>query len=144
MKQLAAILLTASVTACSYGMTVEQLEHTSSAHGAAVRITTAGPEFRGELLEVQETGVLILTSSSITGGVVKQEQQLRLIPFSAVRKGTLEGLGRGYQLPRGQVPDDQRRHRLQLVSRFPHGLAPELLKKLLEKHGQTAVAGVQP
>jgi hypothetical protein len=88
--------------------------------------------------------LLILTSSSGREAAQKQERQLRLVPFTDVREATFAQLGGGYVLSGGRVPDEDRRNRLRLVSRFPHGLAPDLLKKLLESHGQTEVVGGQP
>lgn len=143
-RPLIALLVASCAAACSYGMTVEKLRHTSSPGGAIARVTTTSAQFTGELIEVQDAGLLILTSSRRNDRTQVQERLLRLVPFGAIESSAFEQLRRGYRVARRRAPDAANRERLRLVSRFPYGLRPELLAQLLASLGQKAVAGVQP
>lgn len=143
MKQALLVLVVAScAAACGYGMTADKLRLTSSERGVNTQVRTADTEFRGELIEVRSDGLLILASSS---GLDPQTQKrlLRIVPFTAIVSSTFEQLGGSYQITDGRPPQPAAHERLRLVSRFPHGLAPELLQKLLESNGQTELAGAQ-
>jgi hypothetical protein len=141
-RALIVLILTSWAGGCSYGLTTRELRLTASPRGVSTRIQTPSTEFQGELIEVQPSGLLILTSP---GGNPTQKQDcvLRLVPFGAIRSSTFEQLGRRYDVSDGRPPQADTRERLRLVSRFPHGLAPALLQKLLESCGQTEVAGTQ-
>jgi hypothetical protein len=43
-----------------------------------------------------------------------------------------------------RIPSPEDRGKLRLVSRFPQGLTPELLTKLLDTYGQTELAAGNP
>lgn len=145
MRQTLIVLLAATVAqACSYGMTTARFGPASSPRGVSTRITTSSLELRGELIEVQESGLLILTASRGSEKAPTQERLLRLVPYSAIRSTKFEQLGSGYKVSDEQPPPAAVRERLRRVSRFPYGLAPELLKQLLESSGQAQLAGVQP
>ena len=132
-----------SAGACSYGKTVEQLAFASSARGVNARVTTGDALVAGELLQVQDTGLLLLTGKSVGGASEPPDCRVRLVPFALIRASEFEELGSDYQIA-GPQPGRWNLERLRLVSRFPHGLAPELLEQLLETCGQTEVAGVEP
>ena len=131
------------IAGCSYGMTVGKFRPASSPEGVHAVVTTSSLDMSGELIEVQESGLVILTSS--TGRQpTSPERRLRLVPFSAIRSTAFDQLGSGYRVSGGSAPTPAAMDRLRRVSRFPHGLAPELLKRLLDSCGQTELAGVQP
>lgn len=145
MKQTLLALAVVGLAACQAGMTVERFEPASSPNGVTAQLTTADGALTGELIEVRASGLLILTG---VGGPAGQPPggataTLRLVPFSAVRASSFPQLG-GVSIRDGQTPAGAVRERLRLVSRFPHGLSPELLKQLLARYGQTEVAGVRP
>jgi hypothetical protein len=143
MTQALVLLIVASCAAgCSYAITADKLALTSSARGVNAHIKTGDAEFRGELIEVRPEGLLILASSAAPAGQTPKPL-LRVVPFTAIMSSTFEELGGAYSVGDGRVPQPAMRDRLRLVSRFPHGLAPELLRKLLESNGQTELAGVQ-
>ncbi len=145
MNRVFLVLLVASFAAgCGYGMTAEKFRQTSSPQGVSTRIATPETLFRGELIEVQAPGLLILTSSSGPDSAPRQERLLRLVPYGGIRSATFDQLGGRYEISGGRSPSDTVRARLRLVSRFPCGLAPELLQQLLASCGQTEVYGVQP
>lgn len=143
MKQTLVALAVVGLAACRVGMTVERFEPASSPNGAAARLTTADGELTGELIEMQASGLLILTGVGRPASEPPPGYTLRLVPFSAVRASSFPQLG-SISIRDGQAPTGAVRERLRLVSRFPHGLSPELLKQLLARYGQTEVAGVRP
>lgn len=141
MKQaLTVFVLASSTAACSYGMTADKLRLTTSGRGVNTQIRTSDMEFRGELIEVRSEGLLILASSGALDPPA-QKPLLRVVPFTAIMSSRFDQLGRSYQIERGRPPQPADLERLRLVSRFPYGLAPELLQKLLENNGQTELAG---
>lgn len=151
-RQLIVLLIAAGTAGCTYGMTAEKFRHTSSARGVSARVTTTNAVFHGELLHVDDAGLLILTSSGCERRFLlwrslpcaqEQERVLRLVPFSAIRSTEFEQLDRSYNISGGRAPRPAPRERLRLVSRFPHGLSPELLEQLLASVGQKTVAGMQ-
>ncbi len=84
----------------------------------------------GELLAVQDTAFLLLI-----------DRRLTLIPYGAVRHGFAEQQENFYLS--GRAPNRGLRERLRLVSRYPQGVSPELLARLLAAYGQPAVDVVQ-
>jgi hypothetical protein len=143
------------LVACTLG---PEFKNFGPAHGpAGVRVEASmslsgGPPARtgvdGELLEVRAEGLLLLG----TLGEVREEGQKKappppagatarvvLVPFARIQKARFEGMGRRCELNGGVVPKDELRNRLRLVSRFPQGLTPDLLRRLLETRGQTEV-----
>lgn len=143
MRQTLLVLAVVGLAGCRTGMSVDRFEPASSPNGVTAHLTTADGELAGELIEMQASGLLILTAVGTQAGAPPQKAVLRLVPFSAVRTSTFRQLG-GVSLRDGRAPTPSVRERLRLVSRFPHGLSPELLKQLLARYGQTEVAGVRP
>jgi hypothetical protein len=145
MKRTLIVLLAAALTqACSYGMTTETFTPAFSAGGVGVDLMTSSVEFRGELIEVQDAGLVILTSRRGSGKAPTPERLLRLVPYGAIRSAKFDQLGSGYRVSNQEPPQPEVRARLRRVSRFPHGLAPDLLRQLLESCGQSQLAGVEP
>jgi len=148
-KALLVILLLAGLAGgCSFGMTAKKFRVTESPHGIETSITIADLEFAGELIEVRDTGLVLLSErriAPIAGGTIEaKERRLRLIPFAAVRRSRFEQMDRRLYLVDGRAPTNEDREELRLVSRFPQGLSAEVLSRLLKEHGQTELAGMQP
>lgn len=82
---------------------------------------------QGELLEVQDTALVLLSANRVT-----------LVPIRVIlmgrfsRRGTLVEDGRASQ---------KTLSRLRTVSRFPAGLTPEIRARLLAAYGQTTPDG---
>jgi hypothetical protein len=143
MKHVVIILLAvSSAGACRYGMTAEKFTPASSPHGVAARVTTADAVLTGELLQVQDAGLLLLTPS-VDSPPTTPNCRVRLVRYPAIRAARFDQLGEDYGIA-GAPPSPKIEERLRLVSRFPHGLAPELLNDLLAACGQTEVEGVAP
>jgi hypothetical protein len=95
-------------------------------------VTTKGVDINGELIEVRDGGVVLLTAAS---------GKLRFVAYSEVRSSNFERLG--HLIEGGRTPDPSTRERLRLVSRFPQGMSPEVLQTLLKAAGQTELLGIQ-
>jgi len=145
---LVVLLLAGLVGGCSFGMTARKFRVTESPHGIATSVTIADLEFAGELIEVRDTGLVLLSErriAPIEGGTREaKERRLRLIPYAAVRRSRFEQMNRRLDLVDGRAPTNEGREQLRLVSRFPQGLSAELLSRLLKEYGQTELAGIQP
>lgn len=85
----------------------------------------------GELLAVQDTAFLLLV-----------DQRLTLVPYGATTGGSARQQ-RSFFL-KGRAPDRGLRERLRLLSRYPQGVSPELLARLLAAYGQPALQVVEP
>jgi hypothetical protein len=98
-------------------------------------ITTESLTFTGELIEVRDTGLVILSQS---------ENKLRFVRYTATRGSAIVRTNDRYAIKDNRVPEPNVREHLRLISRFPQGLTPELLQELLAMHHQTELAGPVP
>jgi hypothetical protein len=144
---IAIVLLAGIAGGCAYGMTREKFRPAQNPQGIATHITTSAAEFAGELIEIRPAGLVLLSEEAIPfprNGTTTAKQQLRLIPYGAIRSSRFEQLDPRLYIIDGRTPPDRERERLRLVSRFPQGLSPEVLSQLLKAYGQTELAGIQP
>ena len=133
MNKNAVVMLLGLVSAsCSYGPRIADFGPAHTPYGVSGRLTTRDAEISGEVLEVRDTGVIVLTVAS---------GKLRLVPYSEVRASRFDRLGG--LLGGNRAPDPAARERLRLVSRFPQGMSPAVLHTLLNAHGQTELLGVR-
>ena len=122
------LVLTTAITGCGLGRTAEEFPVARSPEGIRVSIITDSAHVReAELLAVEDTALLILLA----------EDRVASVPWSVVRSAELHGFLSN--APRRNVPSQAMRERWKSVARFPQGLTPELLSRLLEARGQTAV-----
>lgn len=118
------------VLGCAVGPTTRKFAPANGPQGIMADLRVKwGPKGRvqGELLEVQDTALMILSSS-----------RLVLVPLRVIRMGRFPG--RGTLIENGRA---RRRtlDRLQLVSRFPDGMKPDIRARLLAAYGQTQPDG---
>lgn len=119
------VLVLASVQiGCSVGPRVDTFAPALQPAGveATLQLDTVA-SLKGELLEVQETAVLILNEKEIT-----------LVPYSEIRTGTFRQTS--VAIRNGTAPTMIERESLRLLSRFPHGVDPSLLAALLAAYEQ--------
>jgi len=111
-------------------------------------VSTPTLEMIGELLEVRDEGMVVLTSSATrTGGRSSDrtpERLLRLVPFRSISRARFHQLGDRFDIVNGHPPTAEVRERLRLVSRFPYGIPPAVEAELLRATGQTTLGGIQP
>jgi hypothetical protein len=91
---------------------------------ADIRLERRGGRIKGELLAVQDTGLLVM-----------REQRVVFVPLRAISIATFRQ--RDSAIGRGRMTLPQR-DALRQVSRFPNGLSDAALARLLQAHGQNA------
>jgi hypothetical protein len=88
--------------------------------------------FLAELIEIRDADIVVLLPNN---------GKFELIPFTAIESLDFSGKKTPRSdIGRHRLPSPETREYLRLVSRFPQGLRPELLLKLLEANGQTKLA----
>ncbi len=94
-------------------------------------VTTEQRTFPGELIEVRDNGLVILS---------RPDGKLLFVPYAATRASTIEQTDQRYEIKNGRQPPPDVHEHLRLISRFPQGLTPELLQQLLAMYQQTELA----
>ena len=126
MRKLFALILFCSLAAgCNFGMTAKKYPPAQQPNGVVMQVTTAKGQWSGELIEVRETGIVLLA-----GG------KLRLLPYTEIVSSNVEKTDPSHAISKGAIPNNQVREHLRLLSRFPQGLSPELLQQLLSAYNQ--------
>ena len=132
-KLMTLALVTVLLFSCRYGVSVDSFPPARTARGVTSDVTTDRGRFVGELIEVRDSGIVILT-----------ERSLRLVLYSEIVSSRFEGMNRGVALGNRRPPTAESREQLRMSSRFPPGLTPEMLERLLKAQGQTSLAGGNP
>jgi hypothetical protein len=101
-----------------------------SAAGVGLRLRVGNADLRGELLEVRDTAIVVLTATEVA-----------LVPFRAIRNMRLPNERLSYG---GGLPSTNVRERLRLLSRFPVGIPSGQLTRLLQARGQETIRTYQP
>jgi hypothetical protein len=112
-------------------------------------------QFSGELIEVRESGLVILAVASVTpastlptaGSAFVQaldQGTLRFVPYGEILSSKIDRTSSSLAVMNRHTPNPNVRERLRLLSRFPQGLTADLLQLLLTAHGQTELAGMAP
>lgn len=124
---LVAVVAVVAVVAggCYHGKQVESLTTPNQPDGAQAIITTTRGVVSGELLSVEDIGLVLLSGTRVV-----------LVPFTSVRSGRFPEFARAVSLGAGK-PDPQNADRIRLVSHFPGGISPEIKAKLLAMYRQT-------
>jgi hypothetical protein len=114
------------LASCSVGPRAEKFAPAHSPGGADVRLEfgKGKPLAVGELIAVQDTALLI-----------REESVLELVPFASISRGAATASGSRASFARRPTPAV--RERLRLLSRYPGGVTPELLRQLLAAYEQT-------
>ena len=117
---------------CSLGPSTKRFErmaHRPAGADVQVDLGRERPLVAGELLELQDTALLVREA----GGAIT------LIPFRLVQAGRVPDRGTTWKgSPRGETWD-----RLRLLSRFPYGLAAPQLQALLAAYGRDSLTVVR-
>jgi hypothetical protein len=129
MKSIIVMTVAAMTTlGCVIGKSAKDASFARSAAGAAVIVSVPGRNFTGELIALQQSGMVISSSN-----------QLQLVPYPIIVAMQIKELGSTYAVSRYNPLTPDKRERLRLVSHFPQGLTPEIERKLLESLGQAAM-----
>jgi len=126
--------------ACVYGLPARRYEPALGPRGVAATVwihppgSARRPRERmllgGELMEVRDAGL-----------VVGAARGLVLVPYGAIARATFAQTGIVLE---GRPPDPAPRERLRLISRFPQGLSPELLRRILDARHQAQLEEIAP
>jgi len=127
MNRATSLLLVLGASACYMGPSLNGVQVAHSPHGAVGSFTTQSRNiFTGELLAVQDTGLVVLRADLVT-----------FVPWPVITELSFE-------FPKvaihdGQTPTASQSQQLRSVSRFPQGLTPELEERLLAAYKQTSI-----
>ena len=116
--------------ACYHGPGISTFGPARRPDGIDANLRLEQTRVRGELLEVQDSALIVRTDS---GKIVS-------VPLSGIRAGTFDKLG---QMIGEGMKSEPALERLRPFSRFPTGLTPELWARLLAAYGQTEVQVVR-
>lgn len=109
--------------ACYHGPSLRTFQPALRPDGIGAELQLRDTTIAGELLEVQDTALIVLTA----GGVV-------VVPVAEIRHGIFAQ--RGPLLGEGIAPQRPLAE-LRNLSRFPSGMTPEIRARLLAAYGQT-------
>jgi hypothetical protein len=141
----------AFLNACTFG---PRLETFPPAHGprgatAAVEASVGGVregwvEVRGELLEVRADGLILLSAPwrDADAGPKAEGPRVVFVGYDVLREARFEAVGES--LDGGETPGADTLEKMRRLSRFPQGLPPELLEKLLLDCGQAGLEVLRP
>lgn len=137
------LLLLLVAAGCSTSVEVKDFKPAQGPEGIQMELSLNGDvldgkKVKGELLAVRGDGVLLnvvdYPESAGPGNTIV------LIPFWMMDRAELEQMGSAKVESQGEEANEVYLARLRLVSRFPQGLADELLAELLARMGQEQVA----
>lgn len=111
--------------ACQVGTRLGEFEPAQGPQGVQAELQLEQETVKGELLAVQRHSLLILSEGRVMN-----------VGFRAIERARFAQMG--VRLYKGQEPSEDQRRALQLVSRFPQGVSPQLLDQLLLAYNQSA------
>jgi hypothetical protein len=127
-----AALLTLVLTGCAVGPSPRSFLPATRPAGIAMEIVSVQrARMTGELLEVQDTALLVLADS-----------QVRLAPYKAINSAAFHQRG-DLSVGWTRTPGRSQREELRRLARFPAGAPPEALRRLLQICGQVEPKVVQ-
>jgi len=113
-----------------HGPTISNFEPAQGPRGIDADLRLQNRHVRGELLEVQDSALIVLTDSD----------KVVSVPVSGIRAGAFDKLG--VMIDEG-IPPESALATLRPFSRFPTGLTNELWARLLAAYGQTELQVVR-
>jgi hypothetical protein len=125
MSRVPMLMLALALAACSIGTRVEREPVAVGPAGTRIEVELETREIAGELLEVQDTAVLLLSDAN----------RIILVPLDAIRTMNVVGVIQHF-IRRGRIPTPAQRDRLRLFARYPQGLTSELRDRLLRAYDQ--------
>jgi len=114
-------------------MTAREYRPARDPNGVIVRVHTATGQLLGELIEVRDSGIVLLAN-----------QKLHLLPYTVILSSEVHQTPSRYFISKRTAPNPDVQAHLRLLSRFPQGLSAELMRQLLDAHGQSELAGANP
>ena len=121
-----ALALVSSGVGCIFGSHVGTFAPANSPNGVTARLETSAGRVTAELLEVRDSGLVVLDNAKVT-----------FVPYRSISDGSFNQLG--VTIRNGQFQNAEKRNRARLVSRFPQGITPETERELLGFYHQTSI-----
>ena len=120
------VALALASTSCAVGHKTTNFAVAQQPAGVATTLDLGRTVMRGDLLAVEVNALIVLS-----------DQQITRVPYTSIRKAT-------FAQTRVSIRDfavtDAARDTLRLLSRYPQGLNPALLRSLLAAYRQSEVA----
>ena len=102
-----AVVCCATLTSgCAYGLTAEKLTPAHEPAGVTVRISTPGRQLSGELIDLRDDGLLVIS-----------DKVVRLVPYGSIASARFDQTKD--KIEDHKAPWGSRRERLRLLSRYP-------------------------
>ncbi len=114
--------LSLSIVGCHMGARAETMAVATSPVGATANLTLAQGSTSGELLAVEDTGLLILRGQSLVP-----------VSYSVIRIAAFPDVGVRYSID-GRVPNLATIRSLRLVSHFPQGMSKDIRATLAARY----------
>ncbi|HZD80076.1 MAG TPA: hypothetical protein VE646_08550 [Actinomycetota bacterium] len=125
MSRVRMLFLAVALTGCHVGKGVEDFAPATRPEGIEARVVTRnGGRIVGELLAVEDSGLLIRTVKSFV-----------FVPYGQIRQGRFPVSGAPGALDDGRRPGNELERWLRLLSRYPQGVDGDLLERLLAAYG---------
>lgn len=127
------------LTGCTLSSTYDEQVSRVGPEGIRATITTEDHgEFSGEVLGVQPFALILRATAAeqYDGPVIVQ------IAYPAIRQGRFQRAAALNVSSSYWTPSKQWRHNLRLRSRFPQGITPDVMDRLLRLHNQNALITV--
>jgi hypothetical protein len=126
LRALAVTVAVLGIGACHAGLSAERFIDTSGPEGIQINVELSRGNLYGELLEVQDSALLVLRLEPV---------QVVAVPLREIRTAIYQK--RGVFMRHGAFVDDSTAVEARLLSRYPTGLTPALRTALLASYGQT-------
>lgn len=120
------VILALATTSCAVGQKTTNFAVAQQPAGVATTLELGRTVMRGELLAVEDNALIVLS-----------DQQITRVPYTSIRKATFAQTRVSI---RDYVVTNADRDKLRLLSRYPQGLTPALLRSLLAAYRQSEVA----
>ncbi len=115
------------------GPTARSFPPATGPAGVRATLTTSQGVFDAEVVEVRDAALLVL----------RGDNRLVLVPYTAIQRGEFDQMRR-LRIEGRQPLERPHLEQLRLVSRYPQGVSPELLRTLLAAYGQRELEEIEP
>ena len=132
-----------AIAGCHLGTQVEEFQVAQRPAGIESAIVIDDRTLTGELIEVRDSGLVLLSPWRDQDDPDQTSRRLLFIPYGALSNASFAQIRSVALSLRGQPPEESVRKRLQLLSRFPQGLSARLVSELLVVHGQREIEVVE-
>jgi hypothetical protein len=121
------IVIALALSGCQIGPSVGGFHPATGPAGITVHVVTQQKsKYDGELLEARDTALLVLAYHKV-----------QLVPFAVIRTAGFEQRS-SLDFGGGSAPSGRWLSQIRQLARFPAGLTPELLQRLLQANAQAA------